>query len=80
MVQGSGNDRTVKPGIAEYLQVGNGRNAPAIEQFPVICSPHFFKCVLVDPGLRSHGTDIEDDATVKFPAVRSPEKINRIAA
>ena len=79
-MQCRGDDRSVKSCFAEYPQIVNRGYTSAIQEFPVVCSPHVFQHLPVNTGLRSHGTEVEDDAPVKLPAVCLPEYLHGVTA
>jgi len=78
MMQGSGDDSAIEPGIAEHLDVGCRCYTSAPEQFPVIRGPHRFERFTVQPVFGSDSSDIEDNAAFEPPAVCLPDHVDRV--
>jgi hypothetical protein len=71
-------DRPIETGIAEHHKIIRRCNAPSPEQFPVICGPQGFKHFPVQPDFGTYRPDIQDNATIEFPAIGLPDYIRRL--
>jgi len=65
VVDGGCDDRSVKSHVVEETDIVRPGDAPPVEEASGIARPHLLEVLPAEALLRSHGTDIEDDAPFK---------------
>ena len=79
MMEGSCNNCSIESCIPEHSEIGNGCHTSAVEELPAIGSPDHLQVLTIQTGFSSNRTDIQNDTSLKLPAICPTEHSFRVA-